>query len=88
MGDEVEVEGPDAPRELRVQVNGTAPVERITVVKNNVDIHVQRPDAADVTFTWPDPEPARDGDYYYLRVEQADGAMAWGSPIWVDLATA
>jgi hypothetical protein len=22
--------------------------------------------------------------YYYLRVTQADGELAWGSPIWVD----
>ena len=23
------------------------------------------------------------GDFYYLRAQQADGSMAWATPIWV-----
>jgi len=30
-----------------------------------------------------DDEPQRETDYYYLRVTQANGQMAWSSPIWV-----
>lgn len=33
---------------------------------------------------WTDPRPAADpGDWYYVRVTQHNGQMAWSSPIWV-----
>jgi len=35
----------------------------------------------DISFT--DPEPPADGDYYYVRITQLDGRMAWSSPWWV-----
>jgi hypothetical protein len=36
----------------------------------------------DATFTFTDAEGLQ-GDYYYVRVKQANDAMAWSSPIWV-----
>lgn len=36
----------------------------------------------DVSFTFAD-EGDRQGDYYFIRVKQADDALAWSSPIWV-----
>ena len=36
----------------------------------------------DVSFTVQD-RGDREGDYYYVRVEQANDAVAWSSPIWV-----
>jgi hypothetical protein len=36
---------------------------------------------ADFEFRETDPSP---GDYYYLRVTQVDGAMAWSSPWWIE----
>ena len=43
-------------------------------------------DAAEARFHWDDPKPKK-GDkasYYYVRVLQKDGQMAWASPIWVN----
>jgi hypothetical protein len=40
----------------------------------------------DLTWTDPDPVPDRSA-FYYVRVFQVDGEMAWSSPIWVDPAT-
>ena len=40
-----------------------------------------RPLDYDLEFVDTD-EPGR-GDYYYVRVEQLNGARAWSSPIWV-----
>ena len=37
----------------------------------------------DRTFSWTDPDEPADGDYYYVRVTQLDGKMAWSSPWWV-----
>ena len=34
-------------------------------------------------FDFVDPEPGKDGDYYYVRVSQTNGGLAWSSPFWV-----
>ncbi|HEX2465143.1 MAG TPA: DUF3604 domain-containing protein [Thermoanaerobaculia bacterium] len=37
----------------------------------------------DRDFAFTDLGEPRDGDYYYVRVTQLDGAQAWSSPFWV-----
>jgi hypothetical protein len=44
---------------------------------------IERPDARERRFTLADPGPSEPGDYYFLRVRQRDGGMAWSSPWWV-----
>ena len=83
MGDEVET---DKPR-LDVVVLGTGPLERVDVIRDGEVVHAEKPAKAteEVRFRWEDPAPKK-GDkasYYYVRVLQKDGQMAWASPIWV-----
>lgn len=47
---------------------------------------VTRGQALDREFRYTDRAAAAPGDYYYLRVRQIDGAMAWSSPFWVGKA--
>ena len=35
-----------------------------------------------VHFVITDAEPLAEGCYYYVRVTQVDGEMAWSSPVW------
>ena len=37
----------------------------------------------DQDFRYVDLDNPQPGDYYYVRVRQVDGAMAWSSPFWV-----
>jgi len=37
----------------------------------------------DVSFNFTDTENPDQGDYYFFKVEQANDAIAWSSPIWV-----
>lgn len=37
----------------------------------------------DISFSFSDSEQPDQGDYYYFKVEQADDAIAWSSPVWV-----
>jgi hypothetical protein len=37
----------------------------------------------DGTLDFQDRTPPGQGDYYYVRVTQLDGAHAWSSPVWV-----
>jgi hypothetical protein len=73
------------PPTLTIRVDGTAPLKRVTLVRNEENYKVFEDiggHAFDVTYTDGNPlvgEEAR----YYLRVEQTDGNMAWSSPVWV-----
>ncbi|MDP6652768.1 MAG: DUF3604 domain-containing protein [Gammaproteobacteria bacterium] len=44
---------------------------------------VVRDGSRDITFSLNDSDDADQGDYYYVKVEQANDAIAWSSPIWV-----
>ena len=43
--------------------------------------------ALDQDFTYTDHDASEPGDYYYLRVRQIDGSVAWSSPFWVGKRT-
>ena len=37
----------------------------------------------DISFSFTDTERPDQGDYYYFKVEQANDAIAWSSPVWI-----
>lgn len=83
MGDEVRTAKPS----LDVIVLGTNPLDRVDVLRDGEVVHTHRPqkESEEAKFHWDDPAPKK-GDkasYYYVRVVQKDGQMAWASPIWV-----
>jgi hypothetical protein len=69
---------------LKVHVEGTGPIARIEVIKNNTFVHTNRPDRASSSFEYRDNDIKPGESYYYVRVEQAAGQLAWSSPIWVN----
>jgi hypothetical protein len=83
MGDEVKAAGPPA---LDVAVAGTGPIARIDVLKDSRVVATLRPGGREYKGTWADPEPSPGVHYYYVRVEQADGQLAWASPLWIESA--
>lgn len=85
MGEIVNLSNKKEKRELKAQIYGTASISRITLVKNNFNICKKSPYQEYAEFVWEDKKEAADGDYYYIRVEQADGSMAWSSPIWINM---
>jgi hypothetical protein len=83
MGDEVSTREPA----LDVVVHGTGSLDRVEILRDGEVVHTHRPggEAEQARFHWADPAP-RKGEkptYYYVRVRQKDGQMAWASPIWV-----
>ena len=51
---------------------------------DRVSLQVVNPDAPlDQKLQYTDLDAKGDGDYYYVRVTQLDGARAWSSPFWV-----
>ena len=88
MGSIVECDESDprlARRSLRVCVAGTDWIRTVDVLKNNEVVHTHRPrsDAAEFVYEDTLDRPPSSRDWYYIRVLQADGNMAWSSPIWI-----
>jgi hypothetical protein len=69
---------------FRLKLMGTAPFNKVTIVKDDAEAKVFEPKKADVDLAWTDPNPtAGKTSYYYVRGEQTDGELVWASPIWV-----
>ena len=69
--------------EIEIRIEGTAPVEQVDVVRNNKIVFTNKPGKASVQFRYQDADPAAGESYYYVRVQQRDGQMAWSSPMWI-----
>jgi hypothetical protein len=68
-----------------VRAEGTAEISEVSVLKNGSAVHLFRGGGESFEGRWLDGAGSgRETDYYYVRVRQADGEMAWSSPIWVD----
>ena len=76
-------------------VAGTAPLKEITIIRNGKPLHTFNPKKSDFEFAHDDSEPLSKAllsssderppfAYYYLKVVQEDGHIAWTSPIWID----
>jgi hypothetical protein len=82
MGDEFDADGPVT---LKVTAQGTRPIKKVDIIKDFVYAYSTEPKTDRVSFTWTDLERNRPAgvSWYYVRVEQDDGELAWGSPMWV-----
>jgi hypothetical protein len=80
MGDAFESKS--LPR-LFVRAMGTAAIARVHVIRNGKYIHKAEPNAKDVSVEFMDGDAQPGPNYYYVRIEQADGQLAWSSPIWI-----
>ncbi len=80
-------------RAIRIEAIGHRNLDRIEVVRNNETVESVRIDGDRASLTYTDPTPlaevpavsdaAPDVVFYYVRVIQADGNLAWSSPIWL-----
>jgi len=80
QGDIVKVDG-----DFRLTVNilGTSPIRQIDIIKNQEFLYTRQKLPQDFEFSYEDAGKTPGEDYYYVRVEQNDGNVAWSSPIWV-----
>ncbi|MCP5116016.1 MAG: hypothetical protein GY953_34745, partial [bacterium] len=69
---------------LEVAIRGTAPIARADIVRDGRFVYTLEDKPANYHFDYADNNPPSTSSYYYVRVEQTDGAIAWGSPIWVE----
>ncbi len=98
MGSELsnkEKPGLEFNRHIHGYVIGCAPIDEVQIIRNGEILKILKPDGYKFDFTFDDsdslPKAAFKAKndkppfvYYYLRVLQSDGHIAWSSPIWVD----
>lgn len=71
-------------------------IKEVLIIRNGKPFHTFNPKDDTYEFAFDDEEPLENvvlkqkGEvppfvYYYMRVEQEDGHIAWTSPIWIDL---
>ncbi len=72
-----------APR-LYVRAVGTDRIKQFVIVKNQEIIYTSHPNEEEYTAEYTDRNFEAGSNYYYVRVVQNDGQVAWSSPIWVE----
>jgi hypothetical protein len=82
MGEELVIGGSV---QFRVVVSGTDPIESLVLVTNGGEETALDASGKEVNINGNLPPPPGSGwCYYFIRVVQTDGEVAWSSPIWMD----
>ena len=72
-----------APR-LKIKAIGTDKIKQFVIVKNQEILYTRHPNADEYSLQFTDKDFEPGSNYYYVRVVQNDGQVAWSSPIWVE----
>jgi hypothetical protein len=71
-----------------VEVTATAhacdAIEKLEIIRDGEVVHAVGGDGCDMTLRWCDEKPLAGRSWYYLRLTQSDGELAWSSPVWVE----
>lgn len=82
MGDLVEIYGGEN-LDFTIKVQGTTTISKIEIISNGYTIKTIFP--ASVNYTGVQSLHGITGGYFYVRVTQTDGGIAWSSPIFIDV---
>jgi len=66
-----------------VKVRGTGVVEKLQLIRDGNYIYQSSPGKQVAELNYRDLEAGPGEHWYYVRVEQRNGELAWSSPIWV-----
>ncbi len=70
--------------EIWARIAGSGPLKKVDVIRDNQYVYAQEPRGETFELRWRENAALPPGEhYYYVRVEQQDGRMAWSSPIWI-----
>jgi hypothetical protein len=81
MGDEFQLAQPQT---IRIKARGARPIARVVVIKDNKIVYSIDPKRQDIELQFTDKESVTGRHFYYVRVEQDDGMLAWSSPFFIN----
>ncbi|MCP4314171.1 MAG: DUF3604 domain-containing protein [Bacteroidetes bacterium] len=83
MGDKLERKPSRKSLDFTIKVVTESPLDKVVIFRNNQVVHEMPASGSTMEINWTDPSPLKeDRLWYYVRVERADGELAWSSPIW------
>jgi hypothetical protein len=70
---------------VKVEIHATCPgdIDRVDVCRSNVFVYTPQVQGKECNITYLDNQPPKGPCYYYVRVIQKDGEIAWSSPVWL-----
>ena len=80
MGGEISASGP---QRIQVRARGTDQIAAVHVIRDGRYVYKVEPHEAEVEFEYLDVDASDGEHWYYVRLEQEDGELAWSSPIWI-----
>jgi hypothetical protein len=81
MGDEFKL---TASQPIKIQVRGTRAIAKVVVIKDNKVIYTAEPKRQNVQLEYTDKDAVTGRHFYYVRVQQDDGLLAWSSPFFIN----
>ena len=81
MGDEVRLEQFEP---VRVIARGTGEISRVDIIKDSQVVYSVEPGQQNIDFKYNDMDFDQGRHYYYVRLQQQDGMIAWSSPLFVN----
>ncbi len=85
MGSEVTWTSSRGPVPLAVKAIGCDEIVSVEIIRNGEKIFEEKADGVFVHYFLKDPQPPPGTSWYYARVLQKDGNMAWSSPVWITM---
>ncbi len=83
MGSEVTWPASKGPIPIAIRAVGCDEIERIEIIRNGEPVFQEKGEGPFIQFLLDDPQPPQGTSWYYARILQKDGNMAWSSPVWV-----
>jgi hypothetical protein len=72
--------------QLSIHAIGTGAIKQVDIIKNRTFVYTARPGVKEARFEFTDKQLEPGESWYYVRILQEDGQMAWSSPIWVTMS--
>jgi len=85
MGSQVRRAASDGPVPLALRAVTCDEIETIEIIRNGEPVFVEKGDGIFAQLLLEDPQPLSGTSWYYVRILQKDGNMAWSSPVWVTI---
>jgi hypothetical protein len=81
MGDEFSL---SRPLPIKVKARATRSVQKVEIIKDSKVVYSTTPGKAEFDFQFTDNEALTGRHFYYVRLQQEDGMLAWSSPFFIN----
>jgi hypothetical protein len=85
MGSQVKWKGAKGPIPVAIRVLGCEDIKAVEIIRDGETVCRTKGEGVFALLSWKDTKPTPGTHWYYAKVVQVDGNMAWSSPVWVSV---